>query len=634
MSYNEDDMKNAVKFASYNETIRILNVLKKKSPHLTTHLKITKRPATNDDFYIPEKLKNLSFVISVETTKDFCDMLTCNPIKERDVCKQTDKPHYYRVGDDAFDIQCHWSCFHTIDKPTYNEDSSRAPDTLMLNFHNNKCRIVNSNMISYLEKPSYRSDSERDQKMPTGFSRYTDTKNKYGCGFRYRNNKAYCESYDQILKSDGSCSQTIGEFVLDAVIGMSLINTIKSAIRSVSTGTSFNLPKDLPEYPKELPIHQRTLENWLNNINKDFTIPNVQEYNIDDNDDDNDDEMNKRKKRSITSPHGDEKMTQNDEEDEENDDWQSKTKQILIALLEALTTSEFWLQVGIGVMAETALNRVKKLCYKIIEKLTTKLAKQLPLTIGRIGVNVLKSGLRSVAKQILVKSAIRVASKAAISLAKFTAAAASVVGWLLLAATVFDIIFAIWDPYGYNSMWPESLPNDLLESGDRALREMMQSTEANFEFENFINMMLSEDELMEIRLHSLVDQLTYLNTLEVNSDGQVIDKGVDINFDGINVADKLTNISNKVIVKRHAFNLQTYNEFNERFLLRLKIIKILNIIATGFLILSTVTLVMSLLILFMVLLIISILIYVYAYFQYVDDTLVDFIRTHITHTTL
>lgn len=280
MALTQKDIDNSGKFAEANNKIRLLRAVHKKVPHLASHLKYTVRAATDDDYYVPQALQASSKVVEVEITEKLCKLLSCNPATEKDMCTPEMKASYYYVGDDGWDIQCQPACFNTAAKQTFDDDTGlRSPDTPMLNFHDGKCRLVNSTMISYLEKTYYRSSTHYENRlndMPTGFSRYVDTENPYGSGWQYKTNPTYCRYYDRHYESDGSCEMTFWEKVLDSFIGMSLINTVRSSIRMITNdGKPFDLPTDLPSLPAEIPAEFASVEQWRSNVDESFVVPDL-----------------------------------------------------------------------------------------------------------------------------------------------------------------------------------------------------------------------------------------------------------------------------------------------------------------------------------------------------------------------
>lgn len=275
-TYTLKDFENATKFATSNLNIRLLHRMYKKYPNIVSHLDINIRDATDSDYYIPPTLKHAAKVVELKFNDELCKLMSCNSFKEKTVCKETEEASYYYVGDSAYDLQCQPSCFFAVN-PTYNEKKERSVDSYMLNWHNNKCKILPSFGVSWAEKTFYRSDvhyETRFNDMPTGFSRVKDD-DKFSTGISYKSNEAYCKYFDRKHNSDDSCSYEWWENGLDAVLGMSLINSIKSGIRLLENGKSvFNPPDNLPKLPDKLP-QEFTKEGWKNNIKADFKLPEL-----------------------------------------------------------------------------------------------------------------------------------------------------------------------------------------------------------------------------------------------------------------------------------------------------------------------------------------------------------------------
>lgn len=276
-TYTDADLAASSKFVDANLKIRMLQKMYQRAPHLVSWIEYDLRNATHDDYYIPATLTDSCKIIDIRITKTLCELLSCNASKEQDVCVPEEHASYYYVGDNAYDVQCQPACFNTAVKMTYTDDGARAADTPMLNFHNGKCRVLHSGIISWLEKPFYRSDTKFERRvndMPTGFTRIPSD-NPYGGGITYKTNETYCHYYDRNLQEDGSCDETLGEKISHSLLGEALINTIKSSVRIlINNNVPFPLPENLPKLPNELKsIH--TLNGWKANINKDFKLPDL-----------------------------------------------------------------------------------------------------------------------------------------------------------------------------------------------------------------------------------------------------------------------------------------------------------------------------------------------------------------------
>lgn len=685
VSYTAKDVENANTFAEYNNKVRILQKMMEKRPHLTSWLQIKVRNATNKDYYIPTALEQYCKIIDIELTEKLCKKLSCNPMKEQDKCVPNEKASYYYLGDDgSYDVQCQPSCFNTALKPVFNEDQSRAPDTPMLNWFQNECRVVNVGMLAFNEKPFYRSETVfevRVNDMPTGFSR-TVSDNQYGSGISHEPNPTYCRYYDREMAKDKSCEQTIWDQLIDAVLGSTLVNVIKSSVRKLETGKPFPMP-DLKPLPTEM-ASEYLLDNWKNDINKEFEIPKLIEYTTPSSfkDDDvssvdepdnvvrpmivpnaplyssttnsklQDDELDKdriqldelrhreefnarneemsdflkkifasnRAKRDLlrlirgqnsdyiddddipeqsddddadkeveetTSRMGDGAPLQliirntaeerrkklereNVDESEDRKKWYEYLKQIIIGLIDALGTNEFWESVGVSIAFDKLLDTIKKQSLKIVSKLTTALGQGALKLGGKVGINVLSAGVRGMTTKIVTTMVLRTAAKTAIMLAKMTAAAASVVGWVLLVGMFIDMMLSFWDPFNYNKMFPKEYPHDIMANAELALRQQVGKEKFEYTFDHLAYLLLTKDELTEIYLLGLIDRVVYLDALVVNSEGSRIDKGTLVEFDD-SVKDVLTGASNEAIGTKYRFTDQTFDQDEEKFRARVKL---------------------------------------------------------------
>lgn len=684
-SYTDVDIAASGRFAEANNTIRIIQRLAQKAPHLASWLSFEIRDATHDDYYIPATLEHAAKIITVNITEELCERLSCNPMKERDNCKPNETASYYYVGDDSYDIQCQPACYHSATKISYNEDGSRAADVPQLNWNKNECKIVNSSVTSWLEKTFYRSATKyelRVNDMPTGFSRI-ESANPYGAGYTYKTNKAYCKYYDRTLQADGSCQMTLLEKLLDAVIGQTLINSIKSGVRMLTNnGVPFEIPTDLPELPTELNV-KYTLDGWKNNIDPAFIIPNVIDtapklpttrsatyfrsnvsdtvdaptsihdarrkaelesmdnisnfmrtsfgLDLDKSDekiyglDENGDILQpmgsspSRAKRSVDSTDG---LAAEEPETEEKKHWTETMSALFISLMRMFTHGDTYVYFGTDIVAQMALKKIKTLALKIVEKMSAFLAKGLLDITGSIGSKVLLVGIKSMTVKLVTGMALRVGAKIAVMLAKILGAAASVIGWILVGTMLLDMLFSFWDPFGYNNLFPPEIPGDLMDSGELALRQALSEPTANYKFENLAALILSEDELLEIQLESLIDRLIYLDSLVVNSEGSRIDKGREVNVNTGSTFE-LDAVKNQANTERVRFNVENFEIYNDRFMTRVEANKYLNYIALTSVIFGGIFIATKLPILCLVAMIIGAIALALARFELQDDILID-----------
>lgn len=697
-TYTAVDLGNAQNFGATNVLIRKIRKSHSKYPWLVSWIDLTLEPA---DYYVPKSLEHAGKKATVKMTKTLCELISCNAIREKDSCKPDTPAAWYRVGDDAFDIQCQPACFNLShhNNQTYTETGDRAADITMTNWHDNDCRMVDSAMVAWLEKPFYRSKvlyETRLNDMPTGFSR-TKSTNPYGSGISYRTNATYCKYYDRTLEPDGSCDMTLWEKTLDAVVGMSLINTIKSSIRSLDHGMPFDLPENLPPIPQTIPS-MYTLEGWRNHINPDFILPDLidtkpkkrnkrrkkrsnidsenaelsefmrlqlgilsrQDYERDRmnefvqkanirmnqfkatlNSDDSEVEILKRKRRHIVDTINEHKETfglrepivvvDNDTSlptttttPPPSETKDSKFVAIVRALLSSLSKAEFYESIGIDLAAQALLKHTQKLCLKIVQSLMSDVLQQSALHIvGSIGEHVLGASIQTMYAKIAINSVLRYASQTAIFAAKFTASVTSIIGIILIFSMVFNILFAFWDPYGYNNLFPPTIVEDLMASSELAFRRAAKSANASFTVEQLLHKLLTEQEILEIEVQSLFDIVVYLDALTVNSEGSRINKGESINLHDLNAAAIDSGITEAIAQNIVRWDSNTYAQYNSRFMNRVSANKTLNYIAGGLFVLTGLMFAIRLVLLALVLFILAVLILATAKLCINTDWMID-----------
>lgn len=618
--FTDADIRACDKFADTNTKIRTIRLLYEKAPHLASKLTYSVRDALAQDYYIPETLRHACKVVEVSLSERLCEALSCNPTTETGVCRADTRASYYYVGDDGYDVQCQPACFNTTVRRTYGGgDAGRAPDTPMLNYHSGKCRIVPATIVSYLEKTFFRSDTMyeyRKNDMPTGFSRTKAADNPYGCGLDYRTNGTYCKYYDRTLQEDGSCGLELWEKGLDAVVGVQLVNTIRSNVRVLNNGRApFAAPDGLPDLPAALePRH--TVDGWRRDVDPSFVPPRLVDTRL----------LESSPAVPIRDPRRRAKRDVADGDRIDGEDWTARMRDVMLGLLEqAFTDRSFWIQTGAGVLSQAALDGLRAMCKRIVESLSLSLVKRVPQTVTAVGANVLKASLKSACRTLVAGTVARVASKTAVAVARVTAAAVSVAGWLTMAANLLDVLFTFWDPYGYNNMFPPSLPHDLMVNGERALRSAAGSATLDYEFDNLAALLLSEEEILSVHVESLRDRIVYLDALAVNSDGGRIDKGSSIDFGGAR-ASLIEEAHAQTMVERVRFDPDAYAEYNGDFLARVRINEYADYGALTAMCAAGLSTAFGFYLLAALCLLLALVTFAVARLQLCDDTLLDFAK--------
>lgn len=642
-TYTKRDLEASEKFAQYNIHVRYLQLCLSKAPHLTSHLKYTIKPATDEDFYIPRTLIGKAKLLDVVVTEYLCTQkLSCNSFKEKDTCKPNEAASLYYVGDDgSYDVQCQPSCFNTKSVPVYSDKKQRLTDTPHLSWHRDKCHYVPSTYVSYLEKSYYRDEKKyvyRKNDMPTGFSRIK-SKNIYGSGFDYVGNNAYCDYFGKHYNSDSdNCEMTAWEKVLDAIIGENVIDFMKSSANIMAgKGTVFD-PPNLPPLPNLPDIYK--LDNWKNDIDATFVAPPILTYN--------ESPSTNLKSNNEQTIHDIRRLTEREDapillkrnatniptvsyakvfsiEDQEKvksmnttnlSDTEFYNKHFVEPMLRSFETNlkankmnwnkakdilskigtgvgatalsimsiidpEFFEQFVISESFDAALNLIKSLAKRIVTKLPGMVAKFCSKTAVNVGEKVMASALRGVVVKIISTFAVKLASKLIIFLAQLAMAAVDVVQWILVAVMVFSFALMFWDPFGLNNMFPAYYSHEMIEGGEAAYRKAFQKAECLFDFESFVGTILTETEIQKIQIESLIDRMLYLDALVVNSDGSVIDKGDNMDFNGLDINGSNQQVIDERNAHMYKFDYNGFKLYNKIFYTRFDLLNYLNLGATA-----------------------------------------------------
>lgn len=573
-AFTTKDKENASKFANYNDTIRALKAMYMKAPHIVSWLKIETRPATQQDYYFPDKLAPFARVITVTVTKGACERISCNPYKDDGICTDKDVASYYRIGDGAdYGIQCQPACFNLAAEPKYNaETKQREPDTPLLAYNENECacRREHAPMRAWLEKPWHRHDTHfkhRVNDMPTGYTRVPDPHNVLGTGYTYVSNPAYCNYFDRSFDTNtGDCELTgaLNQSV-DLLVGVALLDTAKSLYRQMATDNPLPLPHNLPAIPSSDNMESKyVLDLWKKEVNSNFKIPEtydslgalhdmftLQGGNA------------QRVKRSVLTP--------GDKEDEGCVKWTEKAKVFLIGLLKTICTDpEFYMQVSFDIMVD----KIMHLLSKQMLRLSEVFAKMATDQIIKASMRSITTHAAAVSMQLAMQKYIvgYVFSSAAMAM-RTGALVLGYVGVGLLVLSIVSIVLTFADPYNMQAMEPGYLPKRLYMDAEKSLRESLKSSKTDFTFEQMRAIILTQGENASICVQLFSDMYLYLNSLDVNSDGNRIEKGEKIPVEDYDVnSDTWDKVRNSSVAELFKFNPGRFLQFHDRFLCRSQIV--------------------------------------------------------------
>jgi len=594
--YTDTDLFNANKYSQQRLNLIYLARLYEKVPHIASWLNVNIRPATNEDYFIPDKFIDKCIVSSVEMTKRVCDKISCNASTTTGECKPKQSVINYRVGyTDVIEHACQPACYNLKDLKTYDDEGNLVPQSARTKYKDGSCLIVPPS-LAWLEMPIYRSDmiyEMRVNDLPTGFdvTDVDDANNNFGIKIDY--NKSYCESFYKDWDPESkSCKISALDHFLNAVVGESIIQLAKSGINIIASGGKSQYPPlDTPPLP---PVDEMyNLKNWLNDVNLEFILPdfdvNVSEL---------DESMNPPsmiKKDKLNAPVYNMMINRHKEtfrkalnelnvadkldeafglntvqertEEEKESVVQGVINDIIVSLGPMLENPQFWAELGISFAAEAALDLLKDFLKRSLKDYMPKLIGILKNMGGKFMTGTFKKAFGSTIARTVGSVGLKLVGKLMGALLKLAIAFASVVEIILLIITFLDILLSIWDPLGFSNMFNNEVLDDLHRNAEAAQRLDFSSVKPEISFQLLSNLIFTEVELVEMNLGAFSHTYEYLSSLVVNSNGNVINKGEEIDVHEGNfennaelAARRFTQSEIWNFEKKHMDRMHTFND--------------------------------------------------------------------------
>lgn len=542
-NYTQVDMDNASLYANQRLKLHYIKLINEKYPHIGGDLIYTIKQADSDkDYYYPNSFKSNAIMVDVNITKELCEKISCNSATNKGACKVDEEASLYRVGDtDTFKIQCEPACFNLKNQTVFDDDGNESVQSYKFKWNNNdKCEFVNS-AVTWMELPIYRSleiYEKRLNDLEIGFN-YDDDLDLYFY------NKYYCNVYfDDFDSGKKNCKTKWYDTIANVVVGENIMKLAKAGISYLKNGNTI-IPSGLPNPPA---IDTKwKLENWKKSINEKFIVPNT-EITLD----------GVKVKRSIEEA--------KDETSAESKSSQSVLDSILSGLLESVISTEFLENIAIDMSTTLLMSQLKEFTLKILEKLTTKLSEVVLKLNVKLFENVLKASVVNVTKNVIQVLAVRSVGLLFQFLSKSLALLSTGIGIVLMVAQLFDILFAFWDPMGFNSKYPDGYLDKLYDNAKYALRKQLNTNDPVLTFDYLCSMLLSESELTQIGLQSFGYCYDYLSHLTINSTGVRIDLGQELDKDKIDV----TNTMKEVVVKNKIYTHQDFQNYEQMHMNRIE----------------------------------------------------------------
>lgn len=529
------DLIDAVQYLTNRDALAYIVRWRTKFPHIL--IDYTIRWANNFDYYVPQSMRQQNaIVVNLMFSKEGCEAMSCYPYTETGVIDYLTTPigGYTQTSNTAVQYN-QPPCFH-LDAALAARDNNIQSVELRYTSADKKCVMVDSMTKVWMNSPYIRTSKHvvRGVDDVPGFDVHYDSDPAFPERISAKYNDAYCRRFGR-FELDNACSQSWYEVFVSFIMGESILTTFKLAATHVLddlrdfdyTRPSAVLPDPPP--PEGVTMLEEWLQtrdttvdtdmesNFLNNVfpmrfsnqqllyvaNKGYSVSEgiFKQY-----DQGLIEEMIKRRRLVVSKS--------------SNDNVANNLESVIVQFLEDHT-----LLLGIltDMGFEVLTSSLTTLITQLNKVLIPSLKQMLTLQSRRVTVALLGETYKAAMVHALNRTFIATISTVAKATARAVNAAASLVNLALTFLTIADLVLMIWDPFGYNNMFPRDYLDDLsmaflsayYESIDAPTRDII-----TFQPLHYSNLVFDDDE--EYFAQSMLHLADYLSSLDINSNGQVI----------------------------------------------------------------------------------------------------------------
>ncbi|USC25973.1 p74 [Palpita vitrealis nucleopolyhedrovirus] len=563
------DLTNASRYATHMHRLEFISRWRNRFPHIL--IDYTLRPASSDDdYYVPPKLAHKALAVKLTFSERGCESMSCYPFHETGVVTNT-TPFMYTQTSETSVGYAQPACYHLDRAAAMRENTENQVQSPELRYTpNNQCILVDSMSKMFFNSPFLRTEEHTIAGIDDvpAFNVYPDPDPLFPERFKGEFNEAYCRRFGR-EKFNGGCSFRWWETLIGFVLGDTMYVTFKMAANNIFSELrdfDYKAPSSiLPSRPNV--DSNAVLAQWRNVRDhtidlefeklfaKNFTLDQLGmfengsavqiTYTAEKGFTKTPIEYNNRGSRRARVEHF-------KELDRSINDQQLES--IVTSFLEEYSTI-FNIATNIGF--DMLMSGFKTMLKRINVSLIPAMKRMLLSTGQRVTVRMLGETYKAAVVHSINTIAIKTLTVSAQALTRIAIQASSIVGIVLIILSLADIILAMWDPFGYNNMFPREFPDDLSRSFLTAYFESFDENTSRqvveFMPEFFSEMVETDDEAVFDSLFHLLD---YIASLEVNSDGQMLhlDEG-----DEIETFDESTLVGQALA----ASSLYTHMEFTQ-----------------------------------------------------------------------
>ncbi|AOL56737.1 P74/PIF0 [Chrysodeixis includens nucleopolyhedrovirus] len=523
------DIDNAFKYSTHMHRLNYIHKWRSKFPNIFINYEI--RAATNDDFYVPLALADRAIAVKLEFSKEGCESISCYPYNEYGPIDFKTPTGYTQTSDVAIQY-AQPACYHLDRAAATREGAENEVQAPELRYTDGgKCILVDTLTKMYMNSPYLRTDEHLIQGVDDvpGFNVVPDPDPLFPERFKGEFNEAYCRRFGRSLVN-GGCSLQWWESLIGFVLGDTIYITFKMLVNNVfSELRDFNYSRPSPELPpKPIVDSERLLNEWRNRIDSRSNL--LDEIKFAEFKTHSDLTISRTRKLVYIAEKGFHHETvpfrelefrkastanlrTNNADEESLDDIITQFLEDNSLLLGLATSYGF----------DVIFDKLKAMLKRINTTLIPAMKRLLLDTSKRVTVKMLGETYKAFVAHTFNRIAIKTLSTVAKAMTRITIKAASVVGILLIIFTISDLILAFWDPFGYSNMFPRDFPDDLSRSFLAAYFESI--SDGNLDMiewlPEYFEDLIEEDDVAMIE--NLKSTFEYVTSLEVNSDGQLLE---------------------------------------------------------------------------------------------------------------
>jgi hypothetical protein len=529
------DYNNVDRYCSHLWRLRRIYKWRTKLPHILIDYEI--REASFDDYYIPAALASRAIHVKWTFSKKGCESMSCYPFNEFGPIGISTPANYTQTSETSI-LFGQPSCYNLDRAAATREGAEKEVQAPELRYTvGNKCILVDTMSKMYLNSPYIRTDEHLIKGVDDvpAFNVTPSTSPLFPERFIGTFNDAYCRRFGRSLQN-GGCQLQWWESLIGFVLGDTIYITMKMLANNVfSDLRSFDYRNPSSVLPPRPHINSdQLLRDWHQTRDSAADI-NFEKLFINycthaDLDLHDGEKIVYRAEEGFSRvPIPKRKLEYRVASDEDLDNVLRDTtspyyNDLDFIISQFLEDNAFIMGLAASYGFDYLMDHLKVMLKRINTSLIPTLKRIMYNTTERITVRLLGETYKAFVGQTFNRIAIKTISAVAKAMTRIAIKAASVVGIILIIITLADLILGLWDPFGYNNMFPREFPEDLSLSFLSAYFESITGgTRDLIEFlpEFFDN--LIEEDPETIDWQTGLDGLEYIARLEVNSNGQRLD---------------------------------------------------------------------------------------------------------------